>query len=101
MAKSVLLAGASGLIGAEVLRQALANPRFERVVVLVRRSTGLNNPKLVEWISLDGDLLSGLKGEHVDAVICCLGTTIRTVGGDKGKFIHVYIKPAHACSRRA
>ena len=89
MAQTVLIAGASGLVGAEVVQQALADPRIERVVVLVRRATGLSHPKLVEWISGDGELLSGLKGEHVDAVICCLGTTIHTVGGDQGKFIHV------------
>lgn len=89
MAKTFLIAGASGLVGSEVLRQALADTSVERVVVLVRRATGLSHPKLVEWISGDGDLLSGLKAEHVDAVICCLGTTIRTVGGDQSKFIHV------------
>lgn len=89
MAKTFLIAGATGLVGSEVMQQALAVPNVERVVVLVRRGTGLSHPKLVEWISGDDDLLSGLKGEHVDAVICCLGTTIRAVGGDQRKFIHV------------
>lgn len=89
MARTVLIAGASGLVGSEVLRQALVDPRVDRVVVLVRRSVGLSHPKLVEWSAQEGDLLSGLKSVRVDAVICCLGTTIRTVGGDKSKFIHV------------
>ncbi len=89
MGRSILVAGATGLVGSEVVSKALADPRVERVVVLVRRSVGVKHPKLVEWISGDGDLLAGLKGEHVDAAICCLGTTIRTVGGDQQKFIHV------------
>ena len=89
MGRSILVAGATGLVGSEVVSKALADPRVERVVVLVRRSVGVKHPKLVEWISGDGDLLSGLKREQVDAAICCLGTTIRTVGGDQSKFIHV------------
>jgi len=72
-----------------VLRKALADPRVERIVVLVRRPLGLADPKLVEWVSPEGDLLQGLEHERVDAVICCLGTTIRAVGGDKSKFTHV------------
>ena len=89
MGRSILVAGATGLVGSEVLSKALADPRVERVVVLVRRSVGVKHPKLVEWISGESDLLTGLKQEPVDTVICCLGTTIRTVGGDKDRFIHV------------
>ena len=89
MAFSILVAGATGLIGSEVLRQALADPRVDRVIALVRRPIGSSHPKLVEWIAGENDLLAGLKAERADAVICCLGTTIRTVGGDKSKFIHV------------
>lgn len=85
----ILLAGASGLVGAAVLEQALGLERSSEVVSLVRRSAGQHHPKLTEWLSTDGDLLSGLRAEHVDAVICCLGTTIRKVGGDKAKFVHV------------
>jgi len=89
MGKRILLAGATGLVGGEVLRKALVDPRVERIVVLVRRPLGLSDPKLVEWVSREGDLLEGLERERVDAVICCLGTTIRAVGGDRSKFIHV------------
>lgn len=85
----ILLAGASGLVGSAVLQQALGQERFFEVVSLVRRSAGQHHPKLTEWLSTDGDLLSGLRAEPLDAVICCLGTTISKVGGDKAKFIHV------------
>ncbi len=89
MGQSILVAGATGLVGSEVLNKALKDPRVDRVIVLVRRSVGVEHPKLVEWVAGESDLLSGLRSEPVDAVICCLGTTIRTVGGDKSKFIHV------------
>lgn len=86
-ARTILIAGATGLIGDTTLRQALDDPRFGRVVVLARRSTGLQHPKLMEWLS--ADLLQGLYPQPVDAVLCCLGTTIEKEGGDKAKFIHV------------
>lgn len=41
------------------------------------------------WGPVNGDLIAGLRPEPVDAVICCLGTTMRAVGGDKRAFIHV------------
>lgn len=85
--RSVLIAGASGLIGRATVQQALADDRFDRVVVLARRSIGVHHPKLVEWSA--ADLLQGLRPEPVDAVICCLATTIGKEGGDRAKFIHV------------
>ena len=89
MARTILVAGATGLIGTEVLRKALEDQRISRAIALVRRSTGLVHPKLLEWSASTDDLLSGLRTDQVDAVVCCLGTTIRNVGGDQQKFIHV------------
>lgn len=85
----VLLAGASGLVGGSVLQQALNAQKINGLVTVVRRPSRIADPKLTEWLPADDDLLSGLRSEPMDAVICCLGTTIRQVGGDKAKFIHV------------
>lgn len=84
---TLLIAGATGLIGSTTLRLALEDPRFDRVIVLARRSTGLQHPELNEWIH--ADLIQGLRPERVDAVLCCLGTTIGKEGGDKSRFVHV------------
>lgn len=89
MASSVLIAGPTGLIGSTTLQQALADTRFSRVIALTRRTLGIKDPKLTEWTSTGSDLLSALRPERVDAVICCLGTTIGKEGGDQQKFIHV------------
>lgn len=89
MSPTLLLAGATGLVGSEVLRLALGDPRVAKVVVLVRKRLDLSHPKLEQWVATGGDLLSGLRDAPVDAVICCLGTTMRNVGGDKQRFIHV------------
>lgn len=85
--RTMLIAGATGLIGSTALRKALDDPRFERVVVVGRRSTGLQHQKLEEWIG--PDMLQALRTERVDAVLCCLGTTIGKEGGDKAQFSHV------------
>jgi len=85
--KQVLIAGATGLIGSKAGRLALADERFTKVISISRKPLGLDHPKLEQWCA--NDLLSGLRPQHVDAVICCLGTTMRNVGGDKTKFIHV------------
>jgi uncharacterized protein YbjT (DUF2867 family) len=89
MSPTLLLAGATGLVGSEVLRLALGDPRVAKVVVLVRKRLDLSHPKLEQWLAAEGALLSGLRDAPVDAVICCLGTTMRNVGGDKQRFIHV------------
>jgi uncharacterized protein YbjT (DUF2867 family) len=83
----ILIAGPTGLIGSTTLELALSDPRFTRVIALTRRPVEKEHPKLEEW--RHDDLLQALRPERVDAVICCLGTTIRNVGGDKAKFIHV------------
>jgi uncharacterized protein YbjT (DUF2867 family) len=86
---NILLAGSTGLIGSTVLELALGDPRVQTVISLARRPSGRVHPKLNKWVSADGELLSGLRQHDVHAVICCLGTTIRNVGGDKNKFVHV------------
>ncbi len=85
--KTLLIAGSTGLIGDATLRMALDDPRIHRVIALTRRPLGLEHPELVQW--QHSDLLMALRSEPVDAVICCLGTTIRNVDGDESKFIHV------------
>lgn len=89
MNAQLLVAGATGLVGGEVLRLASADPRVGAVRALVRRPLPTALPRVVLWEATSGDLSSGLKPEKVDAVICCLGTTMRNVGGDQRKFIHV------------
>lgn len=85
--RSVLIAGATGLVGKAALTQASVDPRFDRVIALMRRPLP-PLPKVEQWLAREESLLSGLRSEHVDAVICCLGTTIKTAGS-KAAFRHV------------
>lgn len=80
-----ILAGATGLVGGECLRQLLASPRYERVVVVTRRALdpALEHDKLrvvVAEFERLGDVRSRLRGDHV---FCALGTTIRKAGSQR------------------
>lgn len=76
---TVLLAGATGLVGSHVLDLLLADPRVARVVAPARRPLP-PHPKLqdprVDYDALPADA----PWWAVDAVVCTLGTTIRTAG---------------------
>lgn len=74
----ILLLGATGLVGKNVLAQALAHSAITHVIAPTRQPLAAH-PKLVNPVSgrLDS-LLDIAKG--VDGVICALGTTISKAG---------------------
>lgn len=83
-AMRLMLVGASGEVGREVLAQALADRRVAEVVALTRRP--LPAAKKLKNIVVDFDRLpEDAKWWAVDAVVCTLGTTLRAAGS-KEKF---------------
>ncbi len=75
----LLLVGATGLVGRHVLELALADTRVDAVVAPARRALP-EHPKL-SAPPVDFDHLPEEAGWwRADAVICTLGTTIRTAG---------------------
>jgi uncharacterized protein YbjT (DUF2867 family) len=70
----IILTGATGFVGSEVLRQAINSSSIEQITVLTRRSIGISNPKLNEII-LEDFLDYSKIADHlkVDACIWCLG----------------------------
>ena len=78
--RTALLAGATGLVGRSCLACLLEHPAYERVVVLVRRPTGMSHDKLQE-IRVDFDALGELSSlPPIDDVFISLGTTIKAAG---------------------
>ncbi|MXQ10500.1 NAD-dependent dehydratase [Microvirga makkahensis] len=79
---TLMLVGATGLVGGAVLRQALADARVTRIVAPTRRELPphpkLKNP-LVDFEHLPADAAWWA----VDGVICTLGTTIRKAGSQE------------------
>ncbi len=83
----LLLVGSTGLVGRHVLEIALAHPQVERVVAPVRRALP-ERPKLLAPV-VDFDALpTDAPWWRADAVICALGTTMRTAGSEAA-FRHV------------
>lgn len=77
--QTVLLLGATGLVGRAALDLIMVDPRVDRVVAPTRRPLPahprLRNP-IVDFDALDPDSPDW----QVDAVVCALGTTIRDAG---------------------
>lgn len=75
--KTALIAGATGLVGNELLHFLLNATEYEKVIAIVRRPLELSHPKLVETI-VDFDQLEKFRENFIaDDVFCCLGTTIK------------------------
>ena len=80
--KSILLAGATGLVGSRVLARLLSDLRVSRVVAPSRRPLP-PHPKLLD-ARVDYDALpADAEWWAVDAVICTLGTTIKVAGSQE------------------
>ncbi|MET3105789.1 uncharacterized protein YbjT (DUF2867 family) [Oxalobacteraceae bacterium GrIS 1.18] len=75
----VLLIGATGVVGREVLRLALLDARISQVVALTRRPLPAQE-KLENHLPDFSRLPSDASWWQVDAVICTLGTTIKLAG---------------------
>ena len=75
MAKKAIIAGASGLIGGELLNLLLNDAVYTEVVALVRHALPFNHKKLVQLV-IDFDKLGNYAPSiNGDVIFCCLGTT--------------------------
>lgn len=70
-----IIAGATGLIGTDLLNQLLDHPAYTRVLAIVRTEITRQHPKLVQLV-VDFERLENHR-EHIrgDVVFCALGTT--------------------------
>ncbi|TVY06883.1 NAD-dependent epimerase/dehydratase family protein [Paenibacillus cremeus] len=84
--KIAVVAGATGLIGSELVRMLESDPAYARVIVLVRRKVDWGVQSRVETVVVDFDRLEEaleavpVGGAHV---FCALGTTIRKAGSQE------------------
>ena len=72
----LMLVGATGVVGTQVLALALADSRFAKVVAPTRRPLPANEKLLNPVVDFNA-LPADAPWWKVDAVICTLGTTIR------------------------
>jgi uncharacterized protein YbjT (DUF2867 family) len=80
-ARHAVLAGATGLVGSELLRLLAWEDDYARVFAPARRALPLEHPRIetrpARFDALDDALAGVQRGADV---FCCLGTTIRTAG---------------------
>jgi uncharacterized protein YbjT (DUF2867 family) len=96
MTKRALVLGATGLVGKELVKQLVEDPDYAGVTAIVRKPLSFSHPKLKEVLANFDKLELQAAEFHVDAVYCCLGTTIK-VAGSKEAFKRVDLDyPVHA-----
>jgi len=73
--KTAIIIGATGLVGNHLLLRLLNDDMFEKVKIFVRTSTGMQHPKLKEYI-INFDKKKTYKHKVTgDVLFSCLGTT--------------------------
>ncbi|MEX2230877.1 MAG: NAD-dependent epimerase/dehydratase family protein [Cyclobacteriaceae bacterium] len=86
--RTALIAGASGLIGNELLRKLLATDRYDKVLAVGRKPLAMSHAKFSNLITDFNDPAKVLQALKPDDVYCCLGTTM-ALAGSKEKFYEV------------
>jgi len=97
--KTALIAGATGLVGRELIKELIESDVYQKIIVLSRRELTISDPKLqvkiVHFDFLDEVVFS----ENIDECFCTLGTTQKK-SGQEGllKVDYEYVlKLAHLC----
>jgi uncharacterized protein YbjT (DUF2867 family) len=82
-ARTALVAGSSGMVGARLLPLLLNAPEYARVHALSRRPLSLEHPRIANRVvRFDQPLETQLKGLRIQDAFCCLGTTRRAAGSE-------------------
>jgi uncharacterized protein YbjT (DUF2867 family) len=75
-----LVAGGTGLVGAELVQRLAKAPEYGSISAWVRKPP-VSGPAKVEWLPIDFDALDrALAAKPVDHAFCCLGTTLAQAG---------------------
>ena len=79
MEKTAIVFGASGLIGNLLLQKLISDNRYQKIILIVRKSINLEHQKLEEKI-IDFNLIEEINSIQADEIYCCIGTTIKKAG---------------------
>lgn len=85
----LILFGATGMVGAGVLREALAAAEVEAVLTVGRRSCGVSHPKLRELIIPDLFDFAAVEDQLVGWDACIWAVGISSVGLDEAVYARV------------
>ncbi|MET3728561.1 uncharacterized protein YbjT (DUF2867 family) [Fictibacillus halophilus] len=81
--KTVIVAGSSGLVGKEVVKQLLIDPLCKEIILLVRKSSGIKHEKIKEVIFDFTSSDYSIELAEADVMFICIGTTMNKVKSKK------------------
>jgi len=84
--KKAIVIGATGMVGTQLIQLLINNDEYSEIVSLVRRASGVKNPKLNEQIinfDQPEEWRNYVKG---DVLFSCLGTTIKQAKTKKEQY---------------
>lgn len=81
--KIALVAGATGMVGGELLKVLLDAPDYARVYAVTRRPFGREHPRLANRVVVFPRMAEQLKGLVVTDAYCCIGTTLAQAGSQE------------------
>ena len=73
----VIITGSTGMVGKGVLLECLDNPKIEEVLIINRRTLGMQHPRLKEVLLADFSTVESIKDqlEGYDACFYCMGVS--------------------------
>ncbi|NVO20112.1 MAG: NAD(P)H-binding protein [Bacteroidetes bacterium] len=100
--RNAIIAGASGLVGNELLRQLLDDPKYSNVLILVRKKLPLEHPKLTQLEINFDNIAAQILPFPVQDAFCTLGTTIKKAGSREAfrKVDYDYVMAFGNCCKR-
>ncbi len=78
--------GATGLVGSQLLNFLIEDDRFSQINVFTRRSTGLANSKIKEYLVDFNNIDNWGKFVQGDVLFSCMGTTLKTAGSMENQY---------------
>ncbi|CAN5404545.1 oxidoreductase [soil metagenome] len=78
--RTAIIAGATGLIGKQVLELLIADGSYGKIIAITRKPLLVSNSKLQNLVMDFADLSTNANQLKGDDVFCCLGTTIKQAG---------------------
>jgi uncharacterized protein YbjT (DUF2867 family) len=86
MALRAIVVGSTGLVGKELVGLLLEDPRFDRIVSLVRRASGRAHDELEEHVVDFHDAESWAPLVEGDVLFSTLGTTLKAAGSKDAQY---------------
>ncbi|ANX12499.1 hypothetical protein ABE41_010800 [Fictibacillus arsenicus] len=82
--KKVIVAGSSGLVGKEVVKQLISDPSCSEIILLVRNNSEIKHPKIKEIFFDFTSYEYEIENLEADSLIICIGTTMKNAQTKEG-----------------